>query len=258
MDGLGRESQPGGKDFVVRPLQAPISEVLVVIPARNEGVLIQRCLDALALAALDLRIRAVGVRLHTVVVLDSCTDATAELVASAPGVIAVSADFSNVGASRALGVLTGLSRVEAGVASVWIANTDADSRVPANWLTTQLAAAASGVDVILGSVQPNLVELTNHEVRAWHELHPGGPSVGTVHGTNLGVRASTYLEIGGFASLSQHEDVDLVSRLRAHGARLHETGAIPVLTSARKTGRTPGGYAGWVRDLVSADYADRT
>jgi len=72
------------------------------------------------------------------------------------------------------------------------------------------------------------------------------------------VRASTYLEIGGFASLSQHEDVDLVSRLRAHGAQIHETGEIPVRTSARKTGRTPGGYAGWVRDLVSADYADST
>ncbi len=256
MDGLGRESQSGGNDFVVLQ-QASISEVVVVIPARNEGALVQQCLDALALAALDVRVHAPDVRLHSVVVLDSCTDQTADVVAADPEVTAVSAEYANVGASRALGVLLGLSVVEADASSVWIANTDADSRVPVNWLTTQLRIAASGVDAILGSVQPNLVELTDREVRAWHAVHPTGPSVGTVHGTNLGVRASTYLQLGGFTSLTEHEDVDLVSRLRASGARVQATGAIPVRTSARKTGRTPGGYAGYVRDLVNVQYADR-
>lgn len=241
----------------MQPQQAPISEVVVVIPARNEGALVQQCLDALAMAALDLRVRACDVRLHSVVVLDSCTDQTAELVAAHPEVTAVSAEYANVGASRALGVLLGLSVVEADASSVWIANTDADSRVPVNWLTTQLAIAATGVDLILGSVQPNLAELTDREVRAWRALHPRGPSVGTVHGTNLGIRASRYLELGGFAPLTEHEDVDFVSRLRASGARIQATGAIPVRTSARKTGRTPGGYAGYVRDLVSVQYADR-
>jgi len=69
--------------------QASISEVVVVIPARNEGALVQQCLDALALAALDVRVHAPDVRLHSVVVLDSCTDQTADVVAADPEVTAV-------------------------------------------------------------------------------------------------------------------------------------------------------------------------
>jgi hypothetical protein len=76
---------------------------------------------------------------------------------------------------------------------------------------------------------------------------PGRPN-GHVHGANLGVRADAYLRAGGFATLPEHEDVDLVARLRADPrVDVRPSDAADVLTSGRTTGRTPGGYAGYLR-----------
>jgi hypothetical protein len=42
--------------------------------------------------------------------------------------------------------------------STWLANTDADSRVPEDWLVRQLEFADAGWDVVLGSVEPDSAE----------------------------------------------------------------------------------------------------
>lgn len=65
-----------------------------------------------------------------------------------------------------------------------------------------------------------------------------------MHGANLGVRASTYLAVGGFAPLPAHEDVRLAEAVaRLAGAHVLTTVACPVLTSDRRVGRTPAGLA---------------
>ena len=84
--------------------------------------------------------------------------------------------------------------------------------------------------------------------RLWLDTHiPGSPN-GHTHGANLGVRASTYAAVGGFSALTEHEDVRLVDACRRWGATVVATDAAEVITSGRFIGRTPGGYAGYLRD----------
>ena len=61
------------------------TEVLVVVPARNEERLLPRCLQALQDAADRLAAERPGVAVRVVVVLDRCSDGSAEIVAGWPG-----------------------------------------------------------------------------------------------------------------------------------------------------------------------------
>ena len=152
---------------------------------------------------------------------------------------------TSVGVARAHGVRATLARFAAtDPRDLWIANTDADSAVPTNWLTTHITAAIAGYDLLVGTVQPDFDDLSPAQRTAWTATHTPGVANGHVHGTNLGVRADKYLEAGGFKPLAEHEDVGLVARLRRTGTT-HElaTDACCVLTSGRSEGRTPGGYA---------------
>src|SRR5690606_11862809 len=128
---------------------------------------------------------------------------------------------------------------------VWIANTDADSTVPADWLEQQVKLADAGYDAILGSVVPDPDEYPSDLQERWASAHPAGSVRHEIYGANFGVRASEYLLAGGFAALVEHEDVDLVRRLRTR--RVLYTDALLVTTSARLDGRTPGGFAGYLR-----------
>ncbi|MFC6344030.1 hypothetical protein ACFP8W_18770, partial [Nocardioides hankookensis] len=69
-----------------------------------------------------------------------------------------------------------------------------------------------------------------------------------VHGANLGVRLTAYLEAGGFPEVREHEDVALFEAVLRTG-RPWVTGT-RVTTSARLRGRTPGGFAGYLRALT--------
>ncbi|MGV8895124.1 MAG: glycosyltransferase [Rhodoglobus sp.] len=224
-----------------------ISEIVVTIPARDEEALIGRCLESV-LAARAL----VDIPVHVIVAADGCLDATARVARSFDGVVVTEIDSSNVGTARATAARTALELTECDPGNVWMANTDADSVVPPNWLFEQARLADSGIDVMIGTVRPDFEELSVEQERAWHARHIPGEPNGHVHGANLGVRASTYLAAGGYEALPEHEDVDLVARLRAVG-RTMASDSCEVVTSGRKFGRTPGGYARYLReDLVAA------
>ena len=62
-----------------------------------------------------------------------------------------------LGRARRAGVAAGLAVTSAGrpLERTWVASTDADSVVPAHWLTSQLAAADAGADLVLGTVRPD-------------------------------------------------------------------------------------------------------
>ncbi|MBG6055021.1 glycosyltransferase involved in cell wall biosynthesis [Salinibacterium sp. CAN_S4] len=219
-----------------------VAELVVMIPARDEEALIGRCLESV-LVARDL----VDVPVRVVVVADGCLDATADVARAYPGVIVVEIDSSNVGIARSVAAETALSLTGADPERVWMANTDADSVVPPNWLTEQLRLADSGADVMIGTVRPEFDDLTDEQVRAWRAGHVPGQPNGHVHGANLGVRASTYREVGGYDAVPEHEDVELVARLKRIG-RAVASDACEVVTSGRQVGRTPGGYARHLRD----------
>lgn len=222
-----------------------VAHVAVVIPARDEEQRIARCLHAVAGA-----VATVGptVRVSVIVVADGCVDDTVAIARAFAGVDVLEVRHSNVGAARSAGAMFAL-----GLGAEWIANTDADSEVPSNWLTVQLRLAAEGHDVMVGSVRPDLSELSPDQARRWLDAHHRAEREGSpaerIYGANLGIRSSAYVAVGGFRALSEHEDVDLVGRSGVVVA----SDECRVVTSSRLVGRTPGGYAGYLRELMAPE-----
>jgi glycosyltransferase involved in cell wall biosynthesis len=226
-----------------------IHAVGVIVPAANEQASIGACLDSLAEARSHLQRtsrRPIDVRI--VVVLDGCVDGTAAHSAR-PGIELVHCALGRAGAARALGART-LLRSWVAPRRLWLANTDADSIVPPDWLSTQLECADRGADLVLGTVLPG-PGLSARSEQAWlanHVLRDGHPHV---HGANLGIRADTYTALGGWPDRATGEDVALAARAASAGhLRIVRTATIPVLTSARMSGRAPDGFARYLRELA--------
>lgn len=234
-----------------------IRAVHVVIPARDEAMLLPGCLRSVKRACDVLRERRPDLVLDVTVVLDGCLDGSADAVAAAHmGSLVV--DHGVVGATRHAGVVRAVEAAAAlGVAAdeLWIASTDADSVVPPHWLDAQVSLASS-LDLVVGTVEPiGLADAALLE--RWRERHELVEGHTHVHGANLGFRASTCLEVGGFRPMPLHEDVDLVRRMQAATPRWVATDTARVATSARLHGRSPGGFARFLTDLAGlADPAD--
>lgn len=227
-----------------------IENVLVVIPANNEQATIGACLDALLAARVHTRDALGGrVDVRAVVVLDSCDDATEQQVTAEHDVQTIHARLARVGSARALGVDYARRGLNTEPNRIWIASTDADSRVPSDWITTMVRCAERGADVALGTVRPDVTR-TSSTYRRWRRRYVVSDGHPHVHGANLGLRADVYDRIGGWPLLAGDEDVELVRRAEDHGGvRVVRTGAIPVVTSARLVGRAPRGFAGYLRQL---------
>ena len=228
-------------------MTAEVERVVVVIPARNEEDTLAACLTSVQRAADHIHIA-----MTVVLVLDSCTDRSAEIAASFAGVLVLAGEFSNVGLARASGFSSALTSCAEDPTAVWFASTDADSVVPTRWLAEHLRAAREGADVYVGAVVPVLPDLDAERRRAWLQAHPPGATLGHVHGANLGMRGSAYRAAGGFMGLATGEDVELVARMRGLGVRFAESEAHPVVTSSRLAGRARGGYANYLTGLTTS------
>jgi glycosyltransferase involved in cell wall biosynthesis len=222
--------------------------VHVVIPAHNEAGLIGRCLASVRDAAAHL-LASSGVPATVTVVADTCTDATVEVV-NQYGVDLLLIQARCVGRARDAGVRHVLAASgPADGSRVWIAMTDADSTVTSDWLEAQHRAATDGIGLWIGSVQPDPASVSAPVLREWRARHrPSGQP--HVHGANLGFTAATFLGAGGFPPMTEHEDVAFVRAALETGCTWAE-GAPTVRTSGRTHGRTPGGFAGYVRKLVA-------
>jgi len=229
-----------------------IEHVVVVVPARDEEALVGRCLGALQAARQAARAVLPGLTVDLVLVLDLCTDGTRSVALGHLDVRLVDLDAGRAGAARAAGVRDALDRSTSDADRTWLASTDADSVVPEGWILEQVRLADAGADVVVGTVRPDPTDLTPTQVAAWRATRVPGRPNGHVHGANLGVRADAYLRADGFPDLPEHEDVALVAALAASGARVVATDACDVLTSGRLIGRTPGGYAGYLRSAFGA------
>ncbi|WIB59217.1 glycosyltransferase [Curtobacterium sp. MCLR17_007] len=218
----------------------------VVVPAHQEADRISACLAALDAATVRLAIERPDVSVGVTVVLDGCTDGTASVVARHL-VQTLETAHVGVGRARSLGVARALASGSADLTGRWLAHTDADSRVHADWLVQQADALADGSHVLVGAVVPDPADLDPEVFARWTVAHPPGAALGHVHGANLGVRADAYVALGGFDPVPEHEDVRLVERAHALGLRVAATTDLPVVTSGRFTGRTPGGYAEHLR-----------
>jgi glycosyltransferase involved in cell wall biosynthesis len=226
----------------------------VIVPAANEEEHIGDCLSAVRVAAGCLH-RDAGIRARVILVLDRCLDQTAAIARRSAGVELITVSAGNVGAARRAGAVRALSG-PGRASELWLASTDADSQVPARWLTGMLAEARAGAHLVLGTVVPG-PGLGQDRHRAWfgrHQLRDGHPHV---HGANLGVRGDAYLSLGGWPALPTGEDAELARRARAAGhLRIARTAAIPVVTSTRRAGRAPQGFSWYLRDLSPGGLAD--
>lgn len=208
----------------------------VVIPAHNEVSLVGSCLEAALAAARHPGLN--GEAVEILVVLDACSDGTADVVMRhAVGSITLSA--RNVGAARAAGAEQLLLR-----GARWLAFTDADTRVANDWLVQQLRQCA---DVVCGTVAvDDWSDYRQHAARLqqhFRRTYDDADGHRHIHGANLGVSATAYAAVGGFSSLVSSEDVALVESLEKSGASVAWSAAPRVLTSARSVARAPAGFA---------------
>jgi cellulose synthase/poly-beta-1,6-N-acetylglucosamine synthase-like glycosyltransferase len=195
-------------------------------------------------------------QIQIVVVADSCEDDTARIarqVVGGRGVV-IEAQLGTVGEARRIGTDQAL-RAFAGrpPSSVWLANTDADTIVPVDWLQRQLDLATAGYEGVAGTIRLDACLYQGRDLAtklmADYFVAPDG-SHPHVHGANLGMRADAYLAAGGWSDAALAEDHCLWKRLRRSGARLISSAAVSVLTSSRLHGRAIGGFACTLRDKV--------
>jgi cellulose synthase/poly-beta-1,6-N-acetylglucosamine synthase-like glycosyltransferase len=183
-----------------------------------------------------------------IVVDDASSDRTrqiAENILKDEGIV-VSAAEGIVGSARSLAARTALSRYKGPAYLHWLANTDADCCVPETWLLDQIAIAETNVQAIAGIIsvdsfsehQPEVAERFSSS----YLIHADGTHP-HVHGANLGVRADAYLRAGGWSSLPTAEDHDLWNRLHTTGSLRVSLGSVKVVTSGRRMGRAPRGFA---------------
>ena len=222
-----------------------IDHVAVLIPARNEEALLPACIHSVLRAC---RALPGNVTFEVVIAVDSSTDRTLaigkKLLSGSGRVITTNA--ASVGEARSCAAKRALEGYAGNAAHCWLANTDADCRVPENWLVQQLLLAQAGAEAIAGIVDVD--DFSEHECeverlfRETYLIRPDGTHP-HVHGANIGVRADTYLRAGGWSSHATGEDHDLWSRIPSSGGVKLSVAKLKVVTSGRRVGRAPAGFA---------------
>ncbi len=216
--------------------------IAVVVPAHNEEAHIGACLQSLAQAALSPLL--LGETVLHVVALDACEDGTRDIVRRF-GAATVAVWANNVGVARSLG-----ARLAVDAGARWLAFTDADCVVAADWLAAQLALHS---DAVCGRVavrdwgpRGQIIRLpaccaqrNSRGARAGAIFKSDAEASSTdaddlchIHAANLGVGATAYRRAGGFQPLDGGEDLALVKALQIVGARVAWSLAPRVISNA--------------------------
>lgn len=219
--------------------QREVTAVGVVLPAHDEEDLLAGALHALETATNAL---PPTVSCRVALVLDRCRDASAAIARAwgdRCGALVVPRDDQSVGLARRAGGRALLSLWPGeDPARIWLATTDADSRVPRDWLSVQLEAYLSGVDMWAGRIR---VAESSATALRWTRRYSGERD--PVHGASLGFSGSLYTHLGGFGGMRTGEDRDLHQRAVTAGFRVAYDRRAVVTTSSRRQGRAPEGFA---------------
>ena len=244
---------------------------VVAIPVRNEERSIVRCLDALSVMG-----HRETTLLTTVLLLNGCTDGTWDAVvrqASATGLPVTMVEASlgptmdHAGGARAVALglaMDALSDRRDGV----ILTTDADTRVPPDWLDRALEGLEAGCDVVAGDFDVDVasrrrwpeplqkrVTLEERYGQLLDEVdnlcdpvpHNPWPSHRRCSGANLVFRASALAALPTIPSPRCGEDRALVAACLARDLRVRHDPNLRVSTSGRLAGRAHGGMADTLR-----------
>lgn len=228
--------------------------IAVAVPAHNEQALLPGCLKALRRAATQPGVPQVLV----VVVADSCTDGTAS-IARAAGARVLEVDLRSAGAARRVGLDEAVASSSVPADQLWLATTDADSRVPTEWFLDQLRWRAEGWDAVAGTVA--VTDWSGHDrsvaARFADRYAWSGPEHPHVHGANLSLTGTAYDAIGGFPPLALAEDHALVAALELRGLRVARASKRPVVTSTRQDPRAAGGFGSLLNALAKGRESPR-
>lgn len=244
---------------------------VVAIPARNEEAGIVRCLDALE----RLEGRAEALR-HVLLLLNGCTDSTWDAVLSWSRnhrlpvwmfEVSLPDRTNHAGGARAAALRLSLDSLE-GIPDGVVLTTDADTRVPTDWLQKALEGVDAGCDVIAGDVDIEAAALSlwpeSLRRRVLHEdryallldevdalcdpvPHNPWPTHRRCSGANLVFRASALRALPHLPAPACGEDRALVAACLAHDLRVRHDPGFRVETSGRLLGRARGGMADTLR-----------
>jgi cellulose synthase/poly-beta-1,6-N-acetylglucosamine synthase-like glycosyltransferase len=268
------------------PSTGPVSSIrpgfVVGIPVRDEEERLPACLRALAQQRDRLGQPIPPTLIRIVVFANNCTDQSASLARKLGGVWSLNIRVceaqlppaaAHAGAARRAAMdIAEAWLVECGATDGVILTTDADSRVPKDWIANNLAAIDSGADAVLGRValdeEGALLPEALHRRGALEDAYESlltelsalldpvdcnpWPHHSTISGASFAVRAGAYRRVGGLPRVPLGEDKALVAELRRADARIRFVSEIEVVTSARTNGRAPGGVADALR-LRSVD-----
>jgi glycosyltransferase involved in cell wall biosynthesis len=192
----------------------PPLSVSVVLPLLNKAAELETQLDALAAQAFEQP-------WELVIVDNGSTDGSVEIACNAiarfgSAQLIEAPDAANASVVRNIGA--------AAASGELLLFTDADDLAQPGWIAGMAEAAARG-DLIAGGVSTHL--LNDESIRAWHVLLPREralsqyPFLSYASGTNTGVWADAFRELGGF---DEHtpvgEDIELSWRAQVAGYRL--------------------------------------
>lgn len=233
-----------------------LDAIAVVVPAHNEADHVDGCLRSLGSAMERFASTHPEVLVTVTFVLDSCTDKTSEIIqrhgAADPRIAGLCVQHRNVGASRAAGVRHAVNELAplASGGSLWVACTDADTRVPEHWLDSIARYHAAGADAVTGTVEPDRRELDPGIFALWQAAYRPVEGHHHIHGANFAVSAAAYEAVGGFEPLEAGEDIALVSALRQAGYRVDASASLHAVTSGRLRGRLREGFADYLATLA--------
>lgn len=219
-------------------VMSQLLKIGIVIPAHNEEQFIERCLTAI-----NQSIEHVSIAVTPVVVLDSCTDKSLEIV-QAFGVNHLTLDVKRVGLARRAGVDYLINE-----GCDWICTTDADSMVTVDWLMQQLTLIDThSPDMICGGVHAIFDEPLHEKTQAhYEESITHAMRLKRVYGANLSFSVKAYQSVGGFDNAAFNEDVKLVGKFKKARRRVIWSDKVMVHTSFRKDSRTPVGLGASIR-----------
>ncbi len=268
---MTRTYDPGlQRPVAASPATLARRDIAIAIPARNEAATIALCLAALD----DAAHHAAADNVTVVVLVNNSDDDTADRarcfapVACRVFVESIALAPAHAGAARR----AALDRAVALLPADGIAMTsDADSCVAPDWITANLAEFAAGADAVAGIVtfdaatRAALPAFAADRALEWRLAeaqarlaslidpisHDPWPNHLWAWGASLATTVAAYRAVGGLPAVPLAEDRAFAARIEAHDLRLRRSHAPLVYTSARRSGRAPGGFA----DLIGA-YAD--
>lgn len=204
--------------------------------------------------------------------VNNSTDATADIVRRTVvrhvSVDVVELNFADedAHAGRARRLAMGLCAARLSNDGV-IMTTDADSRVDRGWIAAMLVEIEAGNDAVAGVVAfdpGTVIDASPERVQEWQLAHlharlhtlldPRPQERWPTHiwawGASLAVTAA-YRAVGGLPEILLAEDRAFADILDRQGFKVRRSHAPIVYTSARQSGRAPGGFADLLRSYAS-------